>query len=130
MRYKVGDEVVLRILDDFGYKHTVPRPAKVQVIGHDSAKEENWTEYLCYVPPYVNVPSSTLITDKLARKFKIERKFAGEIGVIITAGTPIIKHLPCDEGEKCDRCDHFVSGGTREPGEDFYCRACKENPWR
>lgn len=129
MLYKIGDEVVVIIHDTFGYSNIKNnRTLKLQIIGADGY--ETSMNYLCYVPEYMNHPHSNKLDDRTLKRYKADKKFLGEQCITISAYEPIARHIPCATGECCDRCKEFVSGGVRQDFTKFYCRNCRENPWR
>lgn len=129
-RYQVGDEVVLKIRDTFGYSDVTYRGAKVQVIGCDMSDSSDFTQYLCYVPPYENVPKTFKINRTHVRHLGVHPKFFDEQGCFITVLTDIYQHIPTKPGVNCDRCDEFCEGAERIGEQPYYCRACRENPYR
>lgn len=133
MRYSKWDEVVLKVDDAFGYKDKVFARLKVMVLGIDTDCAGNHAQYLCYVPPYERVPYgfATFTIDRHhIRHFNLEAKFLGDMGCFITSKNPIYKHIVAPKGEKCDKCKTFFEGVNREDDGTYFCRSCKENPWR
>lgn len=129
MQYDTGDEVVLKIAERFGYDTTVYRSAKVQVIGYDTTNSYEYVQYLCYVPPYVHVPSAFTINRQHVKVLGVDPKFLGENGCFITFQTPIYDHIRARPGERCSNCGEFYEYAEKTDG-DFTCRACIENPYR
>lgn len=132
MKYRLGDEVVLKVEDSFGYTVKTFSPLKVMVLGCDVDVESSNAQYLCYVPVYERIPVGfgTFKIDRLhARHFRVDAKYVGQIGCFITAKYAIYKHIQAVQGEKCDHCRDFFEGATRVDGA-YRCRACRENPWR
>ena len=128
MLFKIGDEVVVIIYDTFGYGNTKNnRTLKLQIIGVDT--DEMSMNYLCYVPEYMNHPHSNKLDDRTLKRYAVHKKFLGEQCITVSAYEPVARHIPCTTGEVCDHCKEFVSGGIRQDTK-FYCRNCKENPWR
>ena len=130
MMYRLGDEVILRIEEDFGYTPKSVKHVKVQVIGFISNSFSNDPEYLCYVPPYLSVPSSFIINKRHIKYYDVDPKFLDDTGCFITTATPVYKHLPALLAEKCDNCDEPVQGAVRDTFGVYVCRACRENPYR
>ncbi len=130
MKYLIGDEVVLKISDTFGYNDTTYRSAKVQVIGYDMSDSSSYVQYLCYVPPYENVPKTFIINRTHIKLLEVDPKFLGDIGCFITAFTETYKHIPTKEGVSCDRCNEFCEGAQLPEEGPYHCRACRENPYR
>lgn len=129
MLYKTGDEIVVIVNDNFGHSDLkVQRTLKLQVIGNDGY--ETTMNFLCYVPEYMNHPHSNKIDSNTLKRYKVDKKFLGEQGLTISCYEKVARHIPCAPGEKCDRCKEFVGGGIRTDNTNFYCRNCKENPWR
>jgi len=129
MRYDRGDEVILKVEDSFGHTDTTYREVKVMVIGYSTDTEGSDLEYLCYVPPYSVISSSFTLREWHAKRFGIDQKFIGDQGCYITNRTPIAKKLPATPGEKCRRCREFTAYALPVNG-GYFCRACKENPYR
>jgi hypothetical protein len=133
MRYKRGDEIVLKVEDNFGYRDKVYSRVKVMIIGFDTDCDGDDAMYLCYVPCYETLPygfNSFTIDHYHAKYFDLEDKFLGDNGCFITAKTPIFKHVPVTPGEWCDRCNEFFNHAEASDKKSYRCRACKENPWR
>ncbi len=130
MRYRVGDEVVLKIEDTFGYGDVVYRRAKVQVIGYDMEDSSDYLQFLCYVPPWENVPKTFTINGTHLRHLDMHPKFLGDKGCFITGQTPIYDHIRTKPGLNCERCDEFCEGAQVAKGQTYRCRACRENPYR
>lgn len=130
MMYRIGDEVVLKIQDTFGYTDTTYRSAKVQVIGYDTDDSSTYTQYLCYVPPYETVPKSFVINRTHIKLLNVDPKFLGDTGCFITMFTETYKHIPAKDGALCARCDEFCEGAQHTDDEPYFCRACRENPYR
>jgi len=128
MGYKIGDELVVLVDDTFGYRDIVMRPVKVQIIGREG--DGSSTLYLCYVPSYLSHPNSSMMTDRTLKRYGADKKFLNDEGIVIRQGSDVVKHIPCQEGEKCDHCGDFIISGVRDMDNCFKCRACHENPWR
>ena len=129
MLYGRGDEVILKVEEDFGYKDKVFRRVKVMIVGYNTDCEGPDAEYLCYVPCYELAPNSFTLTERHLKYYGVERKFLGDTACFITRKTPIFKHIKALPGEKCDHCKDFVVDAVRVDGT-YQCRACKENAWR
>jgi hypothetical protein len=131
VKYKTGDEVVLKVEEDFGYKDKTYRSVKVLVLGYSLDSDSDEIDYLCYVPQYEILQGTFKIGSWHVKRHGCEKKFVGEQGVFITASTPIFKHVPGIPGEKCERCEEFFPHVVKPEGSlTFRCRACRENPWR
>lgn len=130
MRYKRGDELLLKVKDTFGYSDVTYRSVKVQVIGFNVDCDGPDAEYLVYVPSYSYVKSSFVLTQRHANWYSVDAKFIGDNVMFITAKHPIYKRIPAVEGERCDRCNEFCEGAVRSENDAYMCRACRENPWR
>lgn len=129
MNYKVGDELVLKIEEDFGYKDKTIRNVKVLVIGFDLDCDGPDAEYMCYVPQYERIKDSFILGKNHQRVYNFHQKYIGDEGVIITINTSISKHIVSPTGENCYNCNNFIEGA--EKINDVYaCKACKDNPWR
>lgn len=131
MFYSKWDDVVLKVKEDFGYDDQVDVAFKVMIVGRDF-NTGDYIQYLCYVAPGERIPYGYVtftINDKHVRRFGVEKKFLGEIGCIITSQNDIFSHTPAVKGEKCSRCQIFFEGAVETDGK-FFCRACRENPWR
>lgn len=129
MRYKRGDELILKVNDNFGYSDVTTRAVKVQVIGFNIDYEGPDAEYLVYVPSYSYYKDTFVLSRQHAVWYGVEEKFIGDDVAFISARHPIFKLIPAIDGERCDRCDDFYEGATRT--DDAYtCRSCRENPWR
>lgn len=130
MRYKVGDELVLKLEESFGYKDKTYRRIKVQVIGYNLDNDSDDAEYLVYVPPYEYMKGTWTLTPRHANYYEVDPKFIGDDVGFIKARHPIYKHLPAIPGERCDHCDDFFEGAERDDAGNYTCRACKLNPYR
>lgn len=133
MKYFVGDEVVLKVDDVFGYKDVIMSRLKVMILGYDLDTMGFQTQYLCYIPPYERVPvgfKTFKIDQRQQRHFKFDPKFIGDDGCFITSSDSIHKHIPAPKGERCDRCRDFHEGATRAEDGTYRCRGCRENPYR
>ena len=130
MRYRRGDELVLKVEEDFGYKDKTYRRVKVQVIGHNVDSSSDHPEYLVYVPPYDHLKESWTLEPQHAEWYGADPKFIGDSVAFIPARHPIYKHYPAAVGENCDRCKEFVEGAELDDRAEFTCRACRLNPWR
>jgi hypothetical protein len=130
MRYRKGDELILKVEDDFGYADKTYRSAKVQVIGFNVDCDGPEAEYLVYVPPYVQLANSWTLTKRHANHFQVDPKFIGDSVAFVVARHPIYKHLPAIPGERCDHCKDFFEGATRDGAGAYLCRACQLNPYR
>lgn len=132
MRYSKWDEVILKVEDRFGYRDKFNSRLKVMVIGFDPDCEGDYAQYMCYVPPYERIPFGfqTFTCERIhIREFDIDPRFLGDQVCLITARTPIYKHIPAPKGEKCDHCKDFHIGAIRTDGV-YLCRPCRENPYR
>jgi formylmethanofuran dehydrogenase subunit E len=130
MRYKIGDELVLKVEDTFGHNDRIYRRVKVQVIGYNTDNDSDETEYLVYVPPYEFLKNTFKLTDRHARWYNVDAKFIDDDVAFINARHPIYQHLPAPEGERCDHCNEFFEGAVRDADGAYMCRACKFDPWR
>ncbi len=129
MRYRKGDEVILKIEDTFGYSDRTYRSLKVQIIGYNVDSSEYEPEYIVYVPPYEYLSHSFILDHRHVKHFNIDPKFMGDSVAFIAARHPIYNHYPCVPGERCDKCKEFVEGVERV-GSKFTCQSCKLNPYR
>lgn len=130
MRYRRGDELVLKVRDSFGYTDVTYRSVKVQVIGYNIDCDGPDAEYLVYVPSYNYLKNTFVLTQKHAQWYGVQNKFIGDNVAFITARHPVYKVIPAIEGARCDRCDEFFEGVHSSNDEAYTCRACRENPWR
>lgn len=130
MRYSKGDELVLKVEASFGYSDKTYRPVKVQVIGFNVDCDGPDAEYLVYVPSYESLGSSFRLTHQHAIWWDVDPKFIGDDVAFVTAKHPIYKHVAAIPGERCDRCNDFFEGATRDDDDKYRCRACTVNPWR
>lgn len=130
MRYRIGDELILKIEEDFGYSQKTHRRVKVQVIGYNIDCDGDDAEYLVYVPRYETLKHTWTLSEHHARWYHVDRKFIGDDVMFIAAHHPVYKHLPAPQGEQCDRCHEFVEGAVRDNHGDYTCRACRFNPYR
>lgn len=131
MRYRRGDELVLKIEEDFGYSDKTYRQVKVQVIGFNVDADGDEAEYLVYVPPYEHLKDTWTLTQRHAEWYGAHPKFVGDDVAFIVARHPIYKHIPALEGESCDKCGDFSAGAVRPSADEAYrCRSCKLNPFR
>lgn len=129
MASNVGDELVLNIEDNFGYRDKTVRQIKVQIINVSYDEYDSSPMYLCYVPSYLTHPGSFKISELTCKKFKLAKKWLGEQAVMVQHVASIARRIEAPRGEQCSRCKDFVVGATKSEDE-FRCRACKENPWR
>ena len=130
MRYKVGDELVLKVDSSFGYRDKTFRRVKVQVIGHNTDNDSDQAEYLVYVPPYEHLSGTWQLTPRHASYYEVDPKFIGDDVAFIKARHPIYKHVPAPVGERCDHCNEFFEGAVRADDGSYMCRACRLDPWR
>ena len=129
MIYRVGDEIVLKVAEAFGYKDTVPRYVRVLVIG--SAEYTDSTEqYLCHVPSYERHPDAEKITRQTLRIYSADPKFLDDQGVIVGSWATVTKHIPQRNGAVCDHCKTFIDYADKDKSGSFTCHACTEDPWR
>lgn len=130
MRYRIGDELILKVEDDFGYSSKTFRSVKVQVIGYNIDGDGDDAEYMVYVPSYERMTNTFELGAHHAKWYGVDPKFIGDDVAFIPARHAIYKHLPAPVGEKCDRCGEFNEGSVRDVNDAYTCRACKENPFR
>jgi formylmethanofuran dehydrogenase subunit E len=130
MKYSKGDELVLKVEDDFGYTDKTYRSVKVQVIGYNIDSEMVEAEYLVYVPSYLHIKESWVLSPQHARHYCTDRKFIGETVAFIDVHHPIYKHIPAAPGEHCNHCGDFFEGTARNVDDKYLCRACMLNPYR
>lgn len=130
MRYRIGDELILKVEEDFGYREKTCRRVKVQVIGYNIDCDSDDAEYLVYVPPYESMKNTWTLSERHANWYGVDHKFIGDDVMFIPAQHPIYKHMPAPEGEKCDRCCEFHEGAVRDDNNVYMCRACRLNPFR
>lgn len=128
MKYRRGDEVVLKIEQSFGYRDQVFASAKILVIGYNNDCEGDDAEYLCYVPPYESVPYSFVIQGRHLRRYGALEKYFNDTACVITNKTPIFTHVQAMKGATCTRCKEFIAHAENQ--EDYRCRACRDNPYR
>lgn len=126
MKYNVGDELVLKVEENFGYADKTYRSVKVQIIAYTS---DYSGDYLVYVPQYDNLQTSFVLTQQHAKKYNIDKKFIGEDAAFIGSNHPIYKHFPRRLGNTCKKCNEFIELAD-DNDDDYNCRACRENPWR
>lgn len=129
MRYHQGDEVVLKVEDDFGYTDKTYRCAKVTVLSFDADVDADDAQYICYVPSYESVPKSFTIRRMHVDWYELDGKYLGENACFITSKTPIYRHLPATPGACCERCKEFFEGASSFDSK-FRCTSCTTNPWR
>lgn len=129
MRYRIGDELVLKVDSSFGYRDKAYRSVKVQIIGFNVDNDSDEAEYLVYVPPYETLSDTWVLTDRHANWYGADHKFIGDDVAFIKARHPIFKHMPAPEGERCDHCREFFEGAVKVDGS-YRCRACRLDPWR
>lgn len=122
--YRVGDELVIRIEEDFGYRDKTHRDVKVQVIG------EGLDQWICYVPHYIMLPHAFVLNTSHQRWFSFENKYVGDKGIIVTIDTIVVRHTAAIPGSKCNRCHEFIMDAVPDEHNKFFCRACRENPYR
>lgn len=130
MRYHKGDELLLKIQDNFGHSDTTYRSVKVQVIGFNIDCDGPDAEYLVYVPSYSYLKNTFILTERHANWYEIDKKFIGDDVAFITARHLIFKHIPAIAGKRCQRCKEFFDGAQKNDENSYTCRACRENPWR
>lgn len=130
MRYRKGDELVLKVEEDFGYGDKTYRRVKVQVIGHNTDSDGDEAEYLVYVPPYESLKESWTLTERHAAWYGADKRFLGDEVAFIRARHPIYKHLSAPQGERCDNCRNFSEGAVKDDAGCYTCRSCKLNPYR
>lgn len=130
MRYKIGDELILKVEDNFGYRDTTYRRVKVQVIGQNTDNDGDEAEYLVYVPSYEHLKDTWKLSDRHARWYGVNKKFIGDSVTFIKTQHPIFQHLPAPWGENCDHCHVFSEGSQRAEDGIYMCRACRLDPWR
>ena len=128
MTYKKGDELIIKIKENFGYAEPSIRHISVLIIGH-SSKNESDDEYLCYVPHYEHINDSFKLTKKHQTYYGFEKKFLNEEAIVINSNTEIFKHIKAPEGERCNRCDIFFEG-AQKVNNAFFCALCTQNPYR
>lgn len=130
MRYRIGDELILKIEDDFGYSEKTFRSAKVQVIGYNTDGVGEDAEYLVYVPHYEKMNNTFTLNASHARWYCVDPKFIGDDVAFIASHHPVYNHIPAPQGENCDRCGEFNEGSVRDVNDAYTCRACKFNRFR
>lgn len=130
MRYRIGDELILKVEEDFGYSQKTYRQVKVQVIGYNIDCDGDDAEYLVYVPHYETLKSTWTLTERHAHWYHVDKKFVGDNVAFIQARHPVYKHIPAPLGERCDRCQDFSEGAVRDQHGNYTCRACRLNPYR
>ena len=129
MKYRVGDELILKVIQDFGYSDKTYRHVKVQIIS-DIDPSAFVPEYLVYVPSYESLEDSFVMQQHHVTRYGVDRKFIGDQIAFISANHPIYMHMPTAMGEKCERCREFFSGACASEGAKFKCQACTRDPWR
>lgn len=130
MRYRRGDELLLKVEDDFGYDDITYSSVKVQVIGFNVDCSGDEAEYLCYVPSYEHVKGTWTLTQKHAVWYGVDEKFVGDDVMFIVSSYPVYKHMPAPEGERCDNCNDFFEGAVTDDKGRFTCSSCRFNPYR
>jgi len=130
MRYRKGDELVLKVEEDFGYNDKTFRRVKVQVIGHNIDSDNDEAEYLVYVPPYEHLKGTWTLSERHANWYGVDKRFVGDEVIFIRARHPIYKHHPAPVGEKCDKCREFAEGAIRDDDGNYVCQSCRFNPYR
>lgn len=132
MKYSVWDEVILKVEDKFGYSDKYYSKLKVIILGVDYDTSDSYAQYLCYIPPYENLPYQfkTFIIDRYhVKTYNCDSKFIGERGCLISAWTPTYQHIPAPKGEYCDRCRTWFEG-VENIDNKFRCKSCRDNPYR
>lgn len=129
MRFAQGDEVVLKVEDDFCHTEKTHRAVKVIVIGFSVDTDCSELQYLCYVPQYIVVPDSFTIHDWHVEHYGVDVKYVGDDGCYIDGRTPIYGHVPALPGERCQKCFQFTPHAVLVDGV-YLCWACTENPYR
>jgi hypothetical protein len=130
MRYRKGDELYLKVEDDFGYTDKTYRSVKVQVIGHNVDSRADDREYVVYVPSYEYLKTSFTLSQHHINHFGIDQRFLDDAVAFIDFYHPIYKHLASVPGERCERCKDFFEGVERNDDGKYRCRACQLNPYR
>jgi hypothetical protein len=130
MRYVRGDELILKIEENFGYKDLTVRHVKVQIIAHNVISQYDEAEYLVYVPPYEHLSGTWRLTLRDAQRYQVDKKFIDDDVIFIDPYHPISKHIPSIPGAKCDHCNEFFAGAVPEGDGTYWCRACRHNPYR
>lgn len=130
MKYGIGDELVLKIDSSFGYSDKTYRYVPATVIGYDNDVDSPLAYYLCYLYPDDYVQNCFTITDRHIKVLHLDKKFLGDNGIFITAKTPVSKHTPATPGERCQRCKEFIRMACANVNGVYFCRACRENPYR
>lgn len=127
MKYRIGDEIVLKV--NFGPSEDKPRyeRRKVLIIGAGVDVEDD--QYLCYVPHYLSMPHLFKLNRAHQRYYLFEGKFLGEQGCFITEDDEIYDHIPAPDGAKCGRCKSFVRWAEYDDEGNFTCRRCRINPY-
>ena len=127
MRYRIGDEVVLKVNLGSEEKPRWDR-RKVQVIGLPDETGDG--QYICYVPAWLNMPHTFKLNRRHQDWYDFHDKFLGDQGCFITDKTEIYAHHPTPDGENCDNCGTFVRWAEADEWGEFTCRRCRENPYR
>lgn len=123
--YKIGDELVIKLYENFGYKDVKDRYVKVQIIA--TSDEYGYKQFLCYVPHYITMKETRKASAAHNSKFKFDPIYSEEQTIIVTPFTIIHKHIPCRVGAKCQRCKQFVD--YADNSQPFTCKSCRDNPW-
>lgn len=127
MAYNIGDEVVCRVDESEEEDRSYTKDVKLQIIGIGNGLES--ALLLCYVPQYISVRSSFVLTKHHMKQYGFDPKFLGEYAALVTK-SHVVNHEPAVPAIKCTNCETLVHYANATKGEEYVCRACRDNPWR
>ena len=130
MEFKRGDEVIIKIKEDFGYTDIKYKYVKLMIVGSSFNMNYDVIEYMCYIPRYEHVKESFKLDDRKASKFGVQKKFVNEQAYVITETTPVEKYIPAIQCAICDHCNEPITYAQADELGRYTCRACRENPYR
>lgn len=125
MKLKAGDRVDLHIRDNDvvgPYESDYDSIKTFEIIAIGSVGH-----YL-YVPRFLFLKSSKIVTDNLIKLFNIDRKFQLENCIYIQeAMIASINYIM--DGCICSKCKEFIFWAN-DNEEEFTCYGCKQSPYR
>ena len=86
----------------------------------------------CYIfiPCFVYINGGMVLDAAKASRMGIDPRFVGE-KISYIAESSICKVSYVLDGMKCQRCqDFFIMAAPNTPEGEFWCRYCRENPYR
>ena len=125
-RADIGDTLVVAV-DKFG--NVVDREDMHKTYRLDIISKTN-VSWITYVPNYITVPHAEKLTEALARKFAVNKKYLG--GRMVAIGIDsIIDVIIHTDGTICISCKKFYP--YAEPNQEdktLICYSCRDNPYR